>query len=122
MNNTMTIEQAKAIAVETHKGIHAECTYRDIVEAAKVLMVATLKASTDRITSSALYAATKMNSNISINCEIQALKELVKEERVTDTHEMVDGYKSTHFHTLANEWPEVGETLEKSGMLTVEEL
>ena len=75
-------------------------TYNQQLESARKDILAALE-SGNKMTSGALYA--KCNGGIwnNMTASIYALKGLIAEGLVTDTHEMVDGYISTHFHTLA---------------------
>jgi hypothetical protein len=75
-------------------------TYPQQLESARKDILAALE-SGNRMTDSAIYA--KCNGGIwnNITASIYALKMLIEEKVVTDTHEMVNGYISTHFHTLA---------------------
>ena len=74
-------------------------TYPQQLKAARKDILAALE-SGNRMTSSELYA--KCNGGIwgNITSSIYALEMLINEGIVTDNHEMVDGYISTHFHTL----------------------
>ena len=96
----MNIEKAKEVSVETHKGNKSELEYREIFDAAKTLMVEALKSGSEE-TDSALYAATGMNLNYACMACINALKALIKDGILKKRHEMVEGYKSTNFVSLA---------------------